>query len=163
MSTRFLCFFEKLLSQGPRRCSTSTGFVIPNVKQTIPHISLAMGQSKNSCWIVSCYVQKQHLVHSFYCLFTKLSLLNTTPFLRYQRKILIFRGILTFHVQQLTGVPDFKTRSLYMFLTEKFLLAVHLKESLWSLRCTLRTLSTRWSQFSELSPTKARLKENLVG
>jgi hypothetical protein len=35
--------------RGPRRCPTSTGFAIPNVKQTIPHISLAMGQSKNRC------------------------------------------------------------------------------------------------------------------
>jgi hypothetical protein len=43
ISTRFLCLFEKLLSQGPRRCPTATGFAIPKVKQTIPHISLAMG------------------------------------------------------------------------------------------------------------------------
>jgi hypothetical protein len=43
-----------------------------------------------------------------HCLLTKLSLVNTTPFLRYQRKILIFKGILAFHAQQLTGVPALK-------------------------------------------------------
>jgi hypothetical protein len=96
ISTRFLCFFEKLLSQGPKRCLTSIGLVIPSVEQIIPHISLAMGQSKNKCWIVSCSVQKQYKVHPFQRLFTKLSLVKTTPFLRYQRKILIFRGILAF-------------------------------------------------------------------
>jgi hypothetical protein len=84
ISTRFLCLFEKLRSQGPWRCPTSTSFVIPNVKQITPHISLAMGQSKNRCCIVSCSVQKQHLVDPFHCLFTKLSLVNTTPFLRCQ-------------------------------------------------------------------------------
>jgi hypothetical protein len=147
--------FEKLLSQGPKRCPMLTDFAIPKVQQIIPHNSLAMGQSKNRCWIVSCLVQKQHLVHPFHCLFNKLSLVNTTPFLRYQREILIFKGILAFHVQQLTGVPVLDTKSLYMLLTVKTLLAIHLKESLWSLRCTGRTFPTRWSHLSQLSPTKA--------
>jgi hypothetical protein len=75
----------------------------------------------------SCTAQKQHLVYPFHCLFTKLSFVNTTLFLRYQRKILIFRGIFAFQVQQLTGVPDLNTKSLHIFLTEKFLLAVHRK------------------------------------
>jgi hypothetical protein len=66
------------------------------VKHMIPHISLAMGQSKNKCWIDSDTSHKQHLVHPFHCLFTNLSLVNTTPFLRYQRKILIFNGIFAF-------------------------------------------------------------------
>jgi hypothetical protein len=156
ISTKFHGLLEKLLSQGPKRFSTSIGFVTPNVKQTIPHICLAMRQSKNRCWIVSASIQKQHLIHPFHCLFTKLSLVNTNPFLRYQRKILIFRGILAFHVQQLTGLPDFKTKSLYMFFTENFLLAVQIKESLWSLRCTIIILPTRPSHLSQLPPPPLR-------
>jgi hypothetical protein len=35
------------------------------VKKTIPHKSLAMGQSKNRCRIDSCPAQKKHLVHPF--------------------------------------------------------------------------------------------------
>jgi hypothetical protein len=69
-----------------------------------------------------------------------LSLVNTTPFLRYQRKILIFKRILALHAQQLTGVPALKTMSLYIFLTENFLLAVQMKESLRSLRVHLEIL-----------------------
>jgi hypothetical protein len=145
VSTRFLCFFEKLLSQGPKRCLTLIGFLIPKVKHTIPHVSLAMGQSKNKCWINSDTLQKQHLVHPFHCLFTKLSLVNTTPFLRYQRKILILNGIFAFQAQQSTGIPDLRTKSLYKSLTENFLLAVHRKESLRLLRFTSRTFPTKLS------------------
>jgi hypothetical protein len=87
--------------------------------------------------------KKQHLVHPFHCLFTKLLLVNITPLLTYQRKILIFKGILAFHVQQLTGVPDFKTKSLYMFLTEKFLLAVRAGHFLTENRSPNRTEPNR--------------------
>jgi hypothetical protein len=129
-NTRFLCFFEKLQSQGPKRCSTLFGFLIPKVRLTIPHTSLAMGQSKNKCWIDSNTLQKQHLVHPFHFLFTRLSLVNTTPFLRYQRKILIFNGILAFQAQHSTGVPDLRTKLSYISLTENFLLVVQRKVSL---------------------------------
>jgi hypothetical protein len=70
------------------------------------------------------------LIHPFHFLFAKLSLVNTTPFLRYQRKILIFKGILAFKAQQFTGNPDLKARLLYISLTENFLLTVQQKESL---------------------------------
>jgi hypothetical protein len=123
--TRFLCFFEKLRSQGPKRFPTSLGNLTPKLKHNIPHISLAMGQSKNKCWIDSDTPQKQQLVHPFHCLFTKLSLVNTTPFLRYHKKILIFSGIFAFQAQQLAGAPVLRIKSLYRSLTENFLLAVH--------------------------------------
>jgi hypothetical protein len=103
-----------------KKGSTPSSFLTPNVKHTLPHVSWAMGQTKKRCWIVSYSAQKQHLVHPFQCLLTKLSLVNTTPFLIYQRKILIFKGILAFHAQQLTGVPSLKTMSLYIFFIEKF-------------------------------------------
>jgi hypothetical protein len=102
-----------------RKMLHSLRFLTPNVKHTLPHIIWAMGQSKKRCWIVSFFAQKQQFVHPFQCLLTKLTLLNTTPFLRYQMKILIFKGILAFHAQQLTGVPSLNTMSLYKFFTEK--------------------------------------------
>jgi hypothetical protein len=41
ISTRFLCLFEKLLSQGPRRCPTFTGFETQkqNKQPPLPHKS----------------------------------------------------------------------------------------------------------------------------
>jgi hypothetical protein len=107
--------------------------------------------------------QKQHLVHPFHCLLTKLFFVNNTPFLRYQRKILISRGILEFQDQQLTSVPDLNTKSFYSFLTEKFLLVVHLKESRCSLRLTNMTLVTMQTQLSQFTPSNALLKESLSG
>jgi hypothetical protein len=44
--TRFLCFFEKLRNQGPKRFPTSLGNLTPKLKHNISHVSLAMGQSK---------------------------------------------------------------------------------------------------------------------
>jgi hypothetical protein len=133
------------------------------VRLNISHTSLAMGQSKNKCWIDSDTSQKQHLVHPFHCLFTKLSLVNTTSILRYQRKILIFNEIFAFHAKQSVGVPDLRIISLYRSLTENFLLAVHRKESLRLLRFTSRTLPTKLSQLSQLTPINALLKETLSG
>jgi hypothetical protein len=46
ITTRFLCFFEKLLSQGPKRCCTLVNLLIPKATATQPHTSLAIGQSK---------------------------------------------------------------------------------------------------------------------
>jgi hypothetical protein len=109
--------------------------------------------------MVSCSLQKQHGVHPFRCRLTRLSLVKIIPFLRYQMKIFIFNEILAFHVQQFTGIPNFNSKSLYMFFTEKFLLAVQIKESLCSLRLTVRMLPARLSPLSQFSPTKAHLKE----
>jgi hypothetical protein len=86
-----------------------------------------MGQSKNKCWIDSGIPQKQQLGHPFHFLFVRLSLVNTTPFLRNHRKILIFNGNLAFQAPHSTGVPDVKTKLTYNSLTENFLLAVHTK------------------------------------
>jgi hypothetical protein len=122
--------FRKTSKPRTKRYPTSTGFLTPKVKHTIPHTSLVMGQTKNRCRIDSYPAQKQHLIHPFHLLFTKLSLVNTTPFLRYQRKILIFKGILALRTQQFTGNPDLKARLLYISLTENFLLTVQHKESL---------------------------------
>jgi hypothetical protein len=113
--------------------------------------------------MVSCSLQKQHREHPFHCLLTRLSLVRITPFLRYQRKILIFNAILAFHVQQFISIPIFKTKSLYMFFTEKFLLAIQMKKSLRSLRLTIRMLPARLSHLSQFPPTKARLKETFSG
>jgi hypothetical protein len=135
------------------------GLLIPKAKETQPHTSLAIGQSKKRCWIVSCSVQKRHLVHPFHRLLTKLSLVSTTPFLRNQRKILIFKGILAFHVQQFAHVPVLRIMSLYKYLTENFLLAVQRKQSLCSVRVTAMTLPTRADQSSQFSPTSVRLNE----
>jgi hypothetical protein len=123
--TRFLCLFEKLRSQGPKRCSILNGLLSPKVRHTISQTSLAMGQSKNKCWIDSGIPQKQQLGHPFHFLFARLSLVNTTPFLRNHRKILIFNGNLAFQAPHSTGVPDVKTKLTYNSLTENFLLAVH--------------------------------------
>jgi hypothetical protein len=68
---RFLCSYEKLLSQGPNRCCTSMGLLIPNIKATHPHTSLAIRQSKKRCWTVSCWAQKQHFVHPFHLVLRK--------------------------------------------------------------------------------------------
>jgi hypothetical protein len=160
--TRLLCLVEKLLNQGQKRCSTPSVLTL-NIKHTLPHVCWAIGQLKKRCWIISCSAQKQHFVHPFQCLLTKLSLVNTTPFLRYQRKILIFKRILAFHAQQLTGVPSLKTMSLYIFFTEKILLAVQMKASLRSLRFTIWTFPTSSSHLSQMSPTKARLKDTFSG
>jgi hypothetical protein len=137
--------------------------LIPNAKATHPHTSLAIGQSKTRCWIVSCGTQKQHFVHPFHLRFTKLSLVSTTPFLRNQRKILIFKGILDFQAQQLARAPILKIMSLYKFLTENVLLAIQRKQSLCSVRVTVITLPIRSSQSSQFSPTSARLKETFSG
>jgi hypothetical protein len=77
-------------------------------------------------------------------------------------------GFLALHVQQLKGIPVRITKPLYMFLTVKFfflkrvkfLLAVHMNESLCSLRIILRILPNGPNQLSRFSPTKALLKEN---
>jgi hypothetical protein len=148
IKTKFLCFFEKLRSQGPKRCSTQPGLLIPKVRLAIPHKSLANGQAKKRCWIDSDTLQKKHLVHPFHFLFTRLSLVNTTPFLRYQRKILIFNGILAFQAPHSTGVPDLRIKLSYKSLTENFLLAVQRKVSLRLLRFTSRTLPIRLNQLS---------------
>jgi hypothetical protein len=118
---------------------------------------------KNRCRIDSDTSQKQHLVHPFHFLFTRLSLVNTTPFLRYHRKILIFNGILAFQAPHSTGVPDLRIKLSYKSLTENFLLAVQRKVSLRLLRFTSRTLPTRLNQLSLLTPTNALLKETLSG
>jgi hypothetical protein len=89
-------------------------------------------------------------VHPFHCLLAKLSLVRITPFLRYQRNIFIFKGILAFQVQQLKCIPFLITRSLYMFFTEKFLLAVQIKESWCSLSWIVRILPTRRNQLALL-------------
>jgi hypothetical protein len=109
IKTRFLCFFEKLLSQGPKRCCTLVGLLIPNAMATQPHTSQAIGQSKKRCWTVSYCAQKLHFVHPFHLRFTMLSLVSTTPFLRNQKKILIFRGNLAFQAQQLACAPHLKS------------------------------------------------------
>jgi hypothetical protein len=56
--------------------------------------------------------------------------------------MLIFLGILASHAQHMTEVSSLKTMSLYMFLTEKILWYVQMKESLRSLRFTIRTFPT---------------------
>jgi hypothetical protein len=81
----------------------------------------------------------------FHFLFARLSLVNTTPFLRYQRKILIFNGNLALQAPHSTGVPNVKTKLSYKSLTENFLLAVQTKVSLRLLRFTSRTLPTSWT------------------
>ena len=72
--------------------------------------------------MVSSLLQKQHLVHPFQFLFTKLSLANMTPFFRYQTKTLIFNGSFSFQETQKSGRAFSLIRSLYIELTEKDLL-----------------------------------------
>jgi hypothetical protein len=102
ISTKALCLCEKLLSQGPKRLAVLVGFVTPKVTLIANHINLAIKQSKKRCYIVSCSLPKQQRVHPFHCLLAKLSLVKITPFNKYQRKFLIFRGIFAFQASRLT-------------------------------------------------------------
>jgi hypothetical protein len=73
------------------------------------------------------------------------------------------RGILGFQVKQLKGTPVRITKPLYMFFSDKFMLAVQMKESLCSLRRIVRILPTRLNHLSQFSPAKALLKETFKG
>jgi hypothetical protein len=130
--------------------------------QYLPH-ELGHGAIKKQMLDRLGHTTEQHLVHPFHFLFATLSLVNTTPFLRYQRKILIFNGILAFQAPHSTGVPDLKTKSSYKSLTENFLQAVQTKVSLRLLRFTSRTLPTSLHQLSQLTPTNTLLKETFSG
>jgi hypothetical protein len=71
----------------------SLRFFNPKSKtNTSPH-KLSHGTIKKE--VLNCFLlrTKAAFCTPRHCLLTKLSLVNTTPFLRYQRKILIFKGI----------------------------------------------------------------------
>ena len=71
-----------------------TGGEILKETCTILQIILAIWQSKKRCWMVSSRLQKQHFILSLHCQRARLSLVRTTPFCKYQIKILIFNGSL---------------------------------------------------------------------
>jgi hypothetical protein len=49
INTWFLCLFEKLISQGPKRLVTVVGALIPKVKLIVIHIILSIGHSEKRC------------------------------------------------------------------------------------------------------------------
>jgi hypothetical protein len=110
------------------------------------------------------WVKKQHFSSPFHFLLTRLSLVKITPWLRYQRKILIFKGSFTFQLMHLWGVPSYFIMSLYIDCVEKTLLPRHqMKASSWSSSCTCSIDPTSCIQLSLLTPTKAPRKETLSG
>ena len=113
-----LVFLSVPLSQFPNIFETLIGGGSAKEICTIHHIILAKGQSRNRCSIVSSESQKQHFVLPFHFRLAKLSLVSRTFLRRNHMKILILRGILSFHryFQGNLGRPFIK--SSYIVLTE---------------------------------------------
>ena len=110
------------------------GGVILKETCTILQIILANWQSKKRCWIVSSKLQKQHFILPFYCRRARLSLVRTTPFCKYQIKILIFKGSLNFQIKFLRGAGRRAINVLYMDRTVKWPFCVRDKKGI-SLIC----------------------------
>ena len=132
-----------------------------NVFQT----DLAIRQSKKRCWIFSSNPQKLHLVSHFHLLLIKLSFVKITPFFKYQRKTLIFKGNFAFQNTLFSEILSLFINSLYSDRVEKtpFFFICQMKLSLSLFRLTRRTKETSFSHSFSLSPTNPRLNETFSG
>lgn len=130
-------------------------------------MNLEKWQSKNKCFIVSKKLQEQQLVFPCQFLFTRLSLVNVTPFCRHHnKKKNYFQRHLDFpkwafmrHYSILYHFSKYIERT----VKESLLYKSQRKVSLASLRFTNATVVTNLYQFLRLSSTRALLKETLSG
>jgi len=138
-----------------------------NIKKTctILQIILAIWQSKKRCWMVSSRLQKQHFILPLHCRRARLSLVRTTPFCKYQIKILIFKGTLNFQIKFLRCAGRRTINVLYMDRTVKWPFCVRDKKkiSLWSVNWTFAILATKLCQACKLLPTKDLRKATFKG
>ena len=92
------------LSHVPNNVLTELGGEILKAIWTVLHKTLASGQSRKRCLIVSSQSQKLHLVGHVQLRFVKLSLVKITCLCRNHINTLIFKGTLTFHTNLELGM-----------------------------------------------------------
>jgi hypothetical protein len=152
------------VNQLPSICLTDLGGVNPVTIWTTLQISLACWQLKKSCLIVSLQSQKQHFWLLTQFLLVKLSFVKMTPRCRYQRKIFIFRGIFSFHMNLLlNGTPWFIIYS-YIGWTENYPCQCKSQVKI-SLPCESRwlvILATRLYQAISLCSSKRNIQWHLI-
>ena len=96
---------------------TKLGEVILNVMWTVRHKTLANGQSKNKCLIVSSRSQKLHLVGHVQLRLIKLSFVKITCLWTNHINTLIFKGTLTAQTYLEVGIACELITSIYIDLT----------------------------------------------
>src|SRR3954463_10518609 len=108
------------LSHVPNNALTEFGGLILKIMWTVCQSTLANGQSKKRCLIVSSRSQKLHLVGPVQLCFAKLSLVKMTCLCTNHIITLIFRGTLTFHTNLELGMALELMTSIYIDLTVNF-------------------------------------------
>jgi hypothetical protein len=100
---------ERFLPKSPTPCPEDINYTpwFSNIKSNAnntPNQPCHQAKKKR-CWIVSWALQKQHSVAPFHFLLAKLSLVRSTPCLKYQRKILNFKGTFASKMKHQKGLP----------------------------------------------------------
>ena len=105
-------------SHVPNNVVTEFGGVMLKAMCTVCHKTLANGQSKNRCLIVSSRSQKLHLVDHVRLSFTKLSFGNMTCLCTNHINTLIFKGTLTLQTYSELGMALELITSIHRFNCE---------------------------------------------
>lgn len=136
------------LSHVPNNMFILNGVLILKAIWIVRHKSLANGQSRKRCFIVSLLSQKQHLGLPTHLLLIKLSFVSMTPLWRNHIKILIFSGTLIFQICEEVGIVPVLMVCVYIDFTVKLPLVVNFQWILsgWSDSCTFISLLTKCNQ-----------------
>jgi hypothetical protein len=120
---------------------------------------------KEECWIVSSWWQNTHFVSPCQLRLARLSLVRTTSFLSYHRKILTFSGNFSFHTILSRTTLPLLIKAVYIDRTEKtlFWCSPQRKVSLASVSVTWATGRTSWCHKVIFRPTSPRRKEMFNG
>ena len=111
------------------------------------------------CWIDSCRIHPQHFKIHFYYFLAKLSLVRAMFLIRYNIKILIFSGNLSFQMGWLHSTTFGAANTLKCPCCCKD----HRNVSLCPVSWILISLATSWCHEIKLWPTNKRLKDTFNG
>jgi hypothetical protein len=124
-----------------------------------------MGSKKNRCCMDSSMLQQQHFKLPFPLLFARLSLVRTTPLIKYQMKTLTFKGNFSFQIAWFCGKILGIASALYIerIVYFPFYCKDQMNVSLQPVNWISLTLAISLCQGIRLIPTRCLLKDIFNG